>query len=168
MIKRTLAIMALVLTTVGSGMAQEPADGQPRSTTDYDLQLPVARPTALSLLHFTATDSQGHTFLRQSFVLNKPRQEWTGNGLLLTGDSLSLNFEQTDRGLVVTVNAAVSDQGPTAVARLFRPAQCVPAPLRPFVTQYDTYLMRFADIAEQRVTASFTKSKQNYGTSDHQ
>ena len=293
-------------------------DCQPRSTTDYDLQLPVTRPTALSLLDFTATDSQGHTFLRQSFVLNKPRQEWTGNGspedlirqtlvrtgrkptmgerltqkgrlperyllrtdnsqvradisrqsttdggqevtftltpdtadlfraelglaylldpaidrvqwigygpmasyparqranrygfwakhmgdlyfegnhsgidaalltdkdgngLLLTGDSLSLNFEQTDRGLVVTVNAAVSGQGPkfakthfpgwqrgdapvsarfqcrrivagqwpTAVARLFRPAQCVPAPLRPFVTQYDTYLMRFADIAE--------------------
>ena len=28
MIKRTLAIMALLLTTVGSGMAQEPADGQ--------------------------------------------------------------------------------------------------------------------------------------------
>ena len=35
-----------------------------------------------------------------------------GNGLLITGDSLSLNFEQTDRGIVLTVNAAVSGQGP--------------------------------------------------------
>ena len=35
-----------------------------------------------------------------------------GNGILITGDSLSLNFEQTDRGIVVTVNAAVSGQGP--------------------------------------------------------
>lgn len=35
-----------------------------------------------------------------------------GNGILITGDSLSLNFEQTDRGIVVTVNATVSGQGP--------------------------------------------------------
>jgi beta-galactosidase len=35
-----------------------------------------------------------------------------GNGLLVTGDSLDLNFEQTDRGIVLTVNAAVSGQGP--------------------------------------------------------
>ncbi|MBR1547573.1 MAG: hypothetical protein IJ637_02460, partial [Prevotella sp.] len=35
-----------------------------------------------------------------------------GNGLLVVGDSLSLNFEQTDRGIVLTVNAAVSGQGP--------------------------------------------------------
>jgi len=35
-----------------------------------------------------------------------------GNGILITGDSLSLNFEQTDRGIVLTVNAAVSGQGP--------------------------------------------------------
>ena len=35
-----------------------------------------------------------------------------GNGILVVGDSLSLNFEQTDRGLVLTVNAAVSGQGP--------------------------------------------------------
>ena len=35
-----------------------------------------------------------------------------GNGILITGDSLNLNFEQTDRGLVVTINAVVSGQGP--------------------------------------------------------
>ena len=35
-----------------------------------------------------------------------------GNGLLVVGDSLNLNFEQTDRGIVLTVNAAVSGQGP--------------------------------------------------------
>ena len=35
-----------------------------------------------------------------------------GNGLLVVGDSLNLNFEQTDRGIVMTVNAAVSGQGP--------------------------------------------------------
>jgi beta-galactosidase len=35
-----------------------------------------------------------------------------GNGLLVVGDSLNLSFEQTDRGIVMTVNAAVSGQGP--------------------------------------------------------
>ena len=35
-----------------------------------------------------------------------------GNGVLVVGDSLNLNFEQTDRGIVLTVNAAVSGQGP--------------------------------------------------------
>lgn len=98
-----------------------------------------------------------------------------GNGILITGDSLSLNFEQTDRGIVVTVNAAVSGQGPKfakthfpgwqngdkpvgatfrsyyikandmpeVVSRLFMPAADVPAPFRPFKTQYDTYLLKY-------------------------
>ena len=35
-----------------------------------------------------------------------------GNGLLVVGDSLNMNFEQTDLGIVITVNAAVSGQGP--------------------------------------------------------
>ena len=101
-----------------------------------------------------------------------------GNGVLLTGDSLSLNFEQTNRGIVVTVNAAVSGQGPKfakthfpgwqkgdppvgatfhtcyiksgdmpePMRRLFKPAQSVSAPFRPFITQYDTYLLRYSDI----------------------
>ena len=101
-----------------------------------------------------------------------------GNGLLVAGDSLNMNFEQTDRGIVMTVNAAVSGQGPKfakthfpgwrkgdkpvtasfrlyyieaskmpeTVKRLFMPAADVPAPLHPFVTQYDTYLMKFEEI----------------------
>ena len=98
-----------------------------------------------------------------------------GNGLLVVGDSLNLNFEQTDRGIVMTVNAAVSGQGPKfaktafpgwkrgdapvsasfrlyriegrqmpqALRRLFLPASQVPAPFKPFLTQYDTYLLRY-------------------------
>jgi beta-galactosidase len=89
------------------------------------------------------------------------------------GDSLNLNFEQTDRGIVLTVNAAVSGQGPKfrrtafpipagkvsarfrlyrvedgVVPPLFGSPSSVPAPFRPFITQYDTYLMRFADITQ--------------------
>ncbi len=98
-----------------------------------------------------------------------------GNGLLITGDSLSLNFEQTDRGLVVTINAAVAGQGPkfartafpgndkkrepvsgtfcmygidgqdrpAVVQQLFMSPLAIPAPFKPFLTQYDTYLMRY-------------------------
>jgi beta-galactosidase len=101
-----------------------------------------------------------------------------GNGLLVVGDSLNLNFEQTDRGMVLTINAAVSGQGPkfaktafngwkkedgpigatfrlyrieagrspSAVQRLFAKPTDVPAPFRPFATQYDTYLMKYNDI----------------------
>ena len=103
-----------------------------------------------------------------------------GNGLLITGDSLSLNFEQTDRGIVLTVNAAVSGQGPKfakthfpawqkgdrpvsatfrcyhikakekpdVLNRMFIHPQHIPAPFHPFETQYDTYLLRYKDIAE--------------------
>ena len=104
-----------------------------------------------------------------------------GNGLLVVGDSLDINFEQTDRGIVMTVNAAVSGQGPKfaktafrgwkrgdapvsasfrfyridarqmpqAVRNLFLPASQVPAPFKPFLTQYDTYLLRYKDIKEE-------------------
>ena len=104
-----------------------------------------------------------------------------GNGLLIVGDSLNLNFEQTDRGVVLTVNAAVSGQGPKfartafkgwtpgdgpvsatfrsycvkadampqALKRLFTPADEVPAPFRPFFTQYDTYLMKYNEIKSE-------------------
>ena len=103
-----------------------------------------------------------------------------GNGILITGDSLSLNFEQTDLGIVLTVNAAVSGQGPKfakthfpgwqkgdrpvsatfrcyhikakekpdVLNRMFIRPQDIPAPFHPFETQYDTYLLRFKDIAE--------------------
>ncbi len=101
-----------------------------------------------------------------------------GNGLLITGDSLNLNFEQTDLGIVMTVNAAVSGQGPKfartafpvfsknvgtvigkftmyrveaeemplVVKSFFIQPNTIPAPLHPFETQYDTYLMRYQDI----------------------
>lgn len=101
-----------------------------------------------------------------------------GNGLLVVADSMSLSFEQTDRGLVLTVNAAVSGQGPkfartafpvissevgvvqgqfhlyrieagripSAVQSLFAAPDQVPAPFHPFLTQYDTYLLRYNDI----------------------
>ena len=35
-----------------------------------------------------------------------------GNGILVVGDSLNMNFEQTDCGIVLTVNATVAGQGP--------------------------------------------------------
>ena len=97
-----------------------------------------------------------------------------GNGLLVVGDSLNMNFEQTDRGIVMTVNAAVSGQGPkfarTAFPviskevgtlsgafrlyhvspdsrhQLFSAPQTVQPPFHPFETQYDTYLMKFDNI----------------------
>ena len=99
-----------------------------------------------------------------------------GNGLLVVGDSLNINFEQTDRGIVMTVNAAVSGQGPKFARtafngwkptdgpvggsfRIYRiDASCVPsvftpvegnAPFKPFLTQYDTYLLKYNDIKQE-------------------
>lgn len=99
-----------------------------------------------------------------------------GNGLLVVGDSLNINFEQTDRGIVMTVNAAVSGQGPKFARTAFKgwkptdgpvggsfriyriDASCVPsvftpvegnAPFKPFLTQYDTYLLKYNDIKQE-------------------
>ena len=97
-----------------------------------------------------------------------------GNGLLVTGNNLNLNFEQTDRGIVMTVNCAVSGEGPKFARTafpviskqvgtvsgefrlyrltadswptLFASPQTVPTPFRPFETQYDTYLMKYGDV----------------------
>ena len=98
-----------------------------------------------------------------------------GNGILISGDSpLNINFEQTDLGLVVTVNAAVSGQSPKfaptlfgvwsdevgvktgcfrmratehgEVPPLFSDPSGLPDAFSPFYTQYDTYLMRYRDI----------------------
>ena len=103
-----------------------------------------------------------------------------GNGLLIVMNQGNVNFEQTDRGIVVSVNAAVAGQGPkfartafpvtarevgtvstdfyvysvnaadmpSILRTLFAQPQAVPAPFSPFLTQYDTYLMRFDDIAD--------------------
>ena len=105
-----------------------------------------------------------------------------GNGILITAPhlpegqvkALNISFEQTDRGIVMTVNAAVSGQGPKSSRtafpviskevgtvsgefclyrvtagtwpRLFASPQAVPLPFHPYKTQYDTYLLRFKDI----------------------
>ena len=104
-----------------------------------------------------------------------------GNGLLLVCRNGDVSFEQTDRGIVLTYNAAVAGEGPkfarTAfpivarevgtvggefwlyrtdadrlpllVKELFDAPSSIPAPFRPFETQYDTYLMKFDDIIEK-------------------
>ena len=104
-----------------------------------------------------------------------------GEGLLLFTNNGNVSFEQTDRGIVVTCNAAVAGQGPkfrrTAfpvvagdtgtvsgdfylyrvekqsipqmVHDLFDHPSTITPPFRPFLTQYDTYLMRFDDIRER-------------------
>ena len=114
-----------------------------------------------------------HSGIDAAFLSDKD-----GNGILITGDSLSLNFEQTDRGIVLTINAAVSGQGPKfakthfpgwqkgdkpvtatfrsyhikgdampqVMKRIFVPATSVPAPFKPFLTQYDTYLLKYKDL----------------------
>ena len=53
-------------------------DCEPRSSTRYRLTLP--KQNGLSLLQFDIEDAQGHVFLHQSFVLNKPNWKWQGNG----------------------------------------------------------------------------------------
>ena len=97
-----------------------------------------------------------------------------GRGVLITGHGLNVNFEQTDRGLVVTVNAVVAGEGPKfavtafpvwsnrigtlkgtfqmqtteagTTPRPFANPDTLPAPFHPFYTQYDTYLMQYKDI----------------------
>ena len=99
-----------------------------------------------------------------------------GNGLLVVGDSLNLNFEQTDRGIVLSVNAAVSGQGPKSVRtafpviskkvgtvkgsfriyrvsasnwpNLFTSPSSLLVPPSSYTTQYDTYLMKYNDIKQ--------------------
>lgn len=101
-----------------------------------------------------------------------------GNGILFVGDKSNISFEQTDRGIVVTVNAAVSGQGPKfgrtshsvttdrlktkkgsfrmyetkagETPRLFSSPATVPAAKNPFVTQYDTYLMRYEEVRGEK------------------
>lgn len=118
-----------------------------------------------------------------------------GNGILIVGDSLNINFEQTDCGMLVSVNAKVSGQGPKfartafpviskdvgsvsgafcmyrtragempslaladkltpTAGHLFIQPNKVPAPFHPYVTQYDTYLMRWQDIKAKPLPSS--------------
>ena len=41
-----------------------------------------------------------------------------------------------------------ADVMPEVVSRMFEPAADVPAPFRPFKTQYDTYLMKYREVVE--------------------
>ena len=59
-------------------------DCQPHSTTVYTLSLP--QQDGLSLLQFNIVDAQGHQFLQQSFVLNKPQVAWAGKATVLAAD----------------------------------------------------------------------------------
>ena len=104
-----------------------------------------------------------------------------GSGLLLFCQNGNVSFEQTDRGIVLTYNAAVSGQGPKfrqtafpVIAKeigtvssdfylyrvdtnsipqlihdLFDHPRTIPAPFKPFVTQYDTYLMRYNEVKNE-------------------
>ena len=101
-----------------------------------------------------------------------------GHGVLLFCRNGNVSFEQTDRGIVLTYNVAVSGEGPKfartafpVIAKevgtvtgdfylyrvsadavpqlihdLFDHPKTIPAPFHPFVTQYDTYLMRYDDV----------------------
>ena len=104
-----------------------------------------------------------------------------GDGLLIFCQRGNISFEQTDKGIVLTYNAAVSGEGPkfarTAfpviakevgtvsgdfylyrveadkvprlVHELFDSPSTIQSPFRPFLTQYDTYLMRYDDIVDR-------------------
>jgi len=66
------------------------------------------------------------------------------------GDAFKGVWPVTDRALIKSLNGewqlkVVDKIGDHATPV---PAADVPAPFRPFLTQYDTYLLRYADIAE--------------------
>lgn len=101
-----------------------------------------------------------------------------GNGYVFYCKDGNFNLEQTDKGIILTVNAAVSGQGPKFAATAFgvwsdklqpqsgeffmartsadempglfsHPSQ-VKEPFRPFLKQYDTYLMPFDQISASK------------------
>jgi hypothetical protein len=52
----------------------------PHDSVAYTLNLPLVPAGKLALLHFDVVDAQGHRFLQQSFVISKPRYEWSSQG----------------------------------------------------------------------------------------
>lgn len=98
-----------------------------------------------------------------------------GNGYVVYCKDGNFNVEQTDKGIILTVNACVSGEGPKFAATAFgvwsdrmTPADIeyyvaktsegylppffvdpakVAEPFRPFIKQYDTYLMRWDEIS---------------------
>lgn len=103
-----------------------------------------------------------------------------GDGLLIFCNNGNISFEQTDKGIVLSYNVAVSGQGPkfarTAfpvegktvgtksgefylynvkketmpdiLKTLFSEPSNINKPFMPYLTQYDTYLMRFDNIVK--------------------
>lgn len=101
-----------------------------------------------------------------------------GNGVLLYCQKGNINFENTDRGIVVTYNVAVAGQGPkfrrtafpiiskelgkingefylfkvdaknypSILKEIFSDPHSIRIPAKHFITQYDTYLMRYNEI----------------------
>lgn len=101
-----------------------------------------------------------------------------GNGFVVIAPHSNMNFEQTDRGIVLSVNAVVAGLGgklretaypiytndieelagslviyplsatewPKEISYLFRQADDVDKSKSPFLSVYDTYLMKYSDI----------------------
>ena len=93
-----------------------------------------------------------------------------GKGLLIVGDSLNLNFEQTDRGIVLTVNVAVSGQGPKFARTAFPVIAKDTGTLKGHFTFYQIDSDNMPDICRQffihpsKIAAPFTPYKTQYDT----
>ena len=72
--------------------------------------------------------------------------------ILICGSSLLLSYtaDYGDKPVGATFQSYYikADVMPEVVSRLFAPAADVPAPFRPFMTQYDTYLMKYREVVE--------------------
>ena len=93
-----------------------------------------------------------------------------GKGLLLVGDSLNINFEQTDRGVVVSVNVAVSGQGPkfarTAFPVISRNTGTLHGRFKMYLVDMDAMpeICRQLFVHPSKVAAPFTPFKTQYDT----
>ena len=74
-----------------------------------------------------------------------------GRGVLITGDSLDINFEQTDRGIVVTVNAAVAGLGPKFAKTAFPTQQGgkAVAPGEPVSARFRIFPLKGSDMPQE-------------------
>lgn len=101
-----------------------------------------------------------------------------GNGFAVIAPNCNMNFEQTDKGIVLSINSVVSglcgklretaypiytdDIGnlegslviyplsagkwPQSISYLFKPSKDIKGTENPFLSVYDTYLMKYSDI----------------------
>lgn len=74
-----------------------------------------------------------------------------GRGVLIAGDSLDINFEQTDRGIVVTVNAAVAGLGPKFAKTAFPTQQGgkAVAPGEPVSAHFRIFPLKGGDMPQE-------------------